>query len=290
MHFAKDSRILMADGQYKNIQDIDCGEETTSGKVLQVQVENVKMVKLFYQNWYTNLSCSTDCKIKVGNDYIPVSDLNQNPENYKQIAKGSKLPGVVLPSGANIIDYPYEIGYFIGLYAGYGTCNDKVTFKFGPNHELITQVEEVLTKLFLAPVNTHFTNDIYHIDTDSEFVKNFFTAFGDKLHRTIPKKYWVGNNDFLTGIFDGLIDQDPETNELRFIPVSKEMAEFFVWQCSQLDLTFTCESATTFVYPLVIINNDDNVIEKSDLGVTKGWSLVLDSDTDLIVNNLQINI
>lgn len=286
-YFARGTRVLMQNGLYKSIEEIVVGDETMFGNVINVKSKPVEMIKFYYNNWYTPTVCTKDICVKTINGYETLKSTN-TLINLSSLSL-KQLPKIVTPTDVDLTKYPYEFGYFLGLYIGYGTCNENVVFRFGPNENLLEQIKEILEKMFGATVEVSKKNDVYQVSTESKFLIYLLQEFGNKIQRRIPQKYWVNDLDFLTGIFDGLIDEDPDLKILRCVTTSREMAEFFVWLASMINVEFTSEGIIGVnVFPIVIVNREN--IPDIDFRETiqQGWSLTIDGDV-LVINNLYIS-
>lgn len=286
-YFARGTRVLMRNGLYKSIEDIKIGDETMFGNVINIKSKPADMIKFYYNNWYTPTVCTKDICVKNNNDYGLLTSSNTLVNLPSSSCK--QLPKIITPTDVDLLKYPYEFGYFLGLYIGYGTCNENVIFRFGPNENLLEQIQEILEKMFGATVEVSKKNDIYQISTQSKFLIYIVQEFGNKIQRRIPQKYWVNDLDFLSGIFDGLIDEDPDLKILRCVTTSREMAEFFVWLASMINVEFTTEGVMgTNVFPIVIVNREN--VPDIDLRETtqQGWSLTINGEV-LVINNLYIS-
>jgi hypothetical protein len=324
-YFSGDSQILLANGSYKNISQIKSGDLVLNMRNKPVKVTKVhqcakaSMMEVRYQNWYTPFYCTKDLHCLMLTDdnnksqiaelkWVVASDLQQDslftsessiyqtllPEEFSVPLTSSKEVLMLKPT--------YELGLIFGLYAGYGVINDgKVIFRFGPNDDLVTQVEDLLKKLFDADATIEKNEYCYQVCTDSAHLVELFTDFGTKIMRCIPRNYWSTNEDYVRGIFEGLVEYDPDNNISRYIPVSKNMAEVFLWVCSLLGLTIENDTPRIYklamkVYPLIIRHEQEdsylgkitNIDTNANI-VLDGWNLSVACPTkSFIVNNLVV--
>ena len=108
--------------------------------------------------------------------------------------------------------------------------------------------------------------------------------------------------EYLSGLYEGLVEYDPENKLCRYLPVSKSMAEIFTWVCGMLGLQFENETPKMApgglgIYPLFVKDSRDDsclgvVTEKTDHSVVieDGWNLRVDCPTDsFIANNIIVH-
>ena len=68
--------------------------------------------------------------------------------------------------------------------------------------------------------------------------------FGKKTEKHLPSKYYCSNDDYIEGIFDGLIDSDGNIEKCKsdtiycFTNTSKQLIELFSWCCFNLKKSF----------------------------------------------------
>lgn len=315
-YFSSDSRVLLADGSYKSISNVQIGDHVLNMESKPVKVTDVikgekkMMHEVRYQNWYAPLYCNGDLKIRVqkedsSSEWVTASELsnehrhvfdknlylNTFPATFTVTVKGKELG----PSN--------ELGLLFGLYAGYGSIGEKdgaseLVFRFGPNETLLTQVSDLFTSLFDVETTTHKDEYCYQVRTGDDQIVQFFREFGSKMERTVPKRYLATEENFVQGLFQGLIDYDPNNKLSRFIPVSRGMAEVFVFVCTLLDLSFSndtprIDKTNVNVYPLMVSDEQEagplakfyqSVLVDVELDT---WALKVDSpDNSFIVNNL----
>ena len=196
----------------------------------------------------------------------------------------------------------YDLGLLFGLYAGYGHISeDIIKFVFGPNDILIKKLKELLYNIFKVHSTFEKDNYCYYLNIDCNLPENkhlldIFQEFSDKLHRCIPKKYWISNESFIRGLFDGLIEYDEQTNSSRFITVSKYLCEVLVWISSILgyslmnkDLSI-CDSQMEAYFLQIDHTNDDltlgKVIEINDIDTNMDtFTLIVDCTTNTFIAN-----
>jgi len=318
--FSSDSQVLLADGSYKNITQIANGDSVLNMNLEPVKVTEVKkvgtspVVEVKYQNWYAPLYCAGNLQVfaqsKIDGEmsettWANASELTNNHyyTSERDIYKTrlSETFSVELANGKTL-EASADAGLLFGLYAGYGSCSNdgKLVFRFGPNDSLVEQVQQLLKNLFDAETTTEKDEYCYKITTSDAGAAEFFTKFGSKLERTVPKEYLCSNLEFAKGLFQGLVDYEPETKISRFIPVSRGMAEVFLTVCSLLHISFMndtprVDKRNIQVYPLFVEDQqDDTVLGRVQSSTLidlelEMWSLSVECPTNsVIVNNMVV--
>lgn len=325
-YFSANSRVLLADGSYKNISEIAVGDKVLNKDSQVVNVTAVEkgpktnLIQVQYQNWYAPLYCTGDAQIWGKNrdaekfEWLNASEISNEHvhKSNKQVYLSSLQDSFKVTVKDRTLEPNYDLGLLFGLYAGYGSISaasvastasassatsSELVFRFGPNESLLTQVGELLSKLFGAESTTVKDEYCYQLrTTDSETIK-FFKEFGSKLERRVPARYLATDESFVQGLFQGLIDFDPNTKVSRYIAVSRDMAELFACVCSLLELSFnhdnTRSDKSIHVYPLSVQNEQENVsaFYQAVLTDTESdiWSLQVDGpNQSFIVNNLAV--
>lgn len=286
--FSKNTRVLMADGHYRNISQLESGDMVLDGNLKPVRVNKISstiipLLELRVRGWYCPVYCSADTKVQTAGGIRNVAQLTINE---KLVSKD------YMPSTEELFEPSYSIGYIIGLYVGYGFINDTLNFHFGPNDELVEETQKLLLDIFNA--KSTITKDVgcYKVVTDNQGLIDFFSAFGSRIERKVPKKYWSTNGNYLQGIYDGLVDYDAEAKVCRYIPITEDMAEFFSRICSILGIKLFANnfSPSLHMYPLYIKDETpihDNLIDvifKDDYKADWGWELELDTGDSFIVS------
>nr|QBK87508.1 MAG: hypothetical protein LCMAC201_04180 [Marseillevirus LCMAC201] len=321
-YFSSDTQVLLADGSYKNItlikpDDYVLNMRNEAVKVIKVHTApKVNMMELRYQNWYTPFYCTLSTQFLVTVE--PLQELSETKwltgsdlQKDMCLTSESNLYYSILPKDFELaLDTPmrilllrssYNLGLIFGLYAGYGSIiDDQIEFRFGPNEELIDQIAELLNELDADTVVVK-DNYCYQVKCSSAHIVELFSEFGTKINRTIPKKYWSSDKEYVRGLYEGLIEFDPINNISRYIPVDKEMAEVFLWVCSLLGATFEndtprIDQRVMQVYPLFVKDDqDDSYLGKithvdvnSNVTLSQ-WNLEVACPTNsIIVNNLVV--
>ncbi len=325
-YFSGDAQILLANGSYKNIAQIKPGDRVINMRNDPVEVTKVhqgvkvSMMEIRYQNWYAPFYCTKDVHCLVMNNtdnedpqiaelkWVVASDLHQDSlftsesSIYRTLLPDEFSVPLTTPNKILMLKPTYELGLIFGLYAGYGSItNEKIVFLFGPNDSLVTQVKDLLKNLFDVDATIEKNEYCYQICADSAHLVELFTDFGTKVRRCIPHSYWSANEEYVHGILEGLVEYDPDNNISRYIPVTKNMAEVFLWVCSLVGLTFENDTPRIDkfpmrVYPLFIRHEQDdsylgkitNVDTSANVELS-GWNLEVACPTkSFIVNNLVV--
>ena len=321
-YFSGEVRVLLPNGVYKDISAIKIGDLVLNLRNEPVKVTNVfqcpetPMIEVRYQNWYTPLYCTKNLQLLIAdaptNDnpsleevkWVSAENLNEKhnltseKHVYSSLLPNDFFVDIAVPGKKLVLTPSFDLGFIFGLYSGYGSIIDgSIVFRFGPNDDLVEQVEGLLKNLFDATADVEKNKFCYTVRSNCVQLLELFEEFGSKLERKIPQKYWSSNQEYITGLFSGLVDYEPNTRVNRYIPVTKDMAEVFFWCCSLLGLTF--ENDTTGikkVYPMSVKDKQDDAYLGSVLHVNtehrtlqEGWNISVDCPTEsFIANNVVV--
>ena len=329
--FSGDAQVLLANGGYKNISQLKPGDYVLNmcNKAVEIlkvhqfsrgenaEPATMSMKEIRYQNWYMPLYCSDDLELLIMQDndeqfsemqWVSAQDLklqsaltSENNIYRTLLAKEFNVP-FITPKTVLTLKPTYDLGLIFGLYAGYGSVNkDMVEFRFGPNEDLVEQVTDLLDTLFDAVATIKKDEYCYRVQSESEHLVGLFNDFGSKINRHIPRSYWATDDEYVRGLFDGLVEFDPENNKSRYIPITKDMAEVFLWTCSLLGLTFENDtpplnSSHIKVFPLFVRHEQEDSYLGKVTNISEaetecsGWNLEVDCSTNsFIVNNLVVH-
>jgi len=309
-YFSSNTQILLSNGDYKNISQLKPGDKVFNMYMKTVKVTKIhqgpksNMLELRYPNWYTPLYCTPELKVLIMKSLPEKESATSDITDMRWICTNELSEHRRLVSEQNIYrfllpkEFPskksYKMGVIFGLYAGYGSINNNIVeFRFGVNDKLAEQVSDLLTELFDAETFIEKTTFCYKVQSSSTQLYDLFSEFRDRINRTIPRKYWSSNKEYIRGLFDGLVEFD--SNISRYIPITRDMAEIFVWICSLLGITFEnntprINQCSMQVFPLFIHNTQKTSIkiQPTDLKL-ETWNLTVDCPTDsFIADNLVV--
>jgi hypothetical protein len=312
MAFLANAYVLTGTGinlTFKSIKDINPGDTVYNMRMEPVIVKSThekpisKIVEIRHENWYTPLYCSSNQELLTMNgDQISILPADKIEPDMKFTFEKN----IYSDLRETFENGPYkpsqEMGIFLGLYCGYGTITEtKVEFRFGPNNDLVNQVAGLISSIFNVSSTIIKEKFCYKVQSESQTLIEFFKPFGDKFNRCLPKKYWAKNPEYIAGLYQGMIEYDPETKISRFIPISRLLAEAFMWICNELSISFENDTPTCIneepnkmtIYPLFIRNAIDDatnssiknitILDKSSTGYTLGVECPSNS---FIVNNI----
>lgn len=250
--FAKKTRILLSSGLYKNIEDLEIGEKIINGKGEITTVKNIfnkgvkKVVKYknntFYKYTYATLDhkhfiCDfSSIKNRQDISMKKVADKkNNNGESkykWKELKYLTKKNSTLLiPKKINFdikesfeltllnkkIKPTYEIGYLFGTFLGDGCSfynikkGGSVAWYFGRDEKIIAdKLINILENLNLKA--SIIKTNIIFIRTSSSELSLFFKKFKKNNEKYLPEFLWCKNEDYLRGVYDGLIDSDGHKN------------------------------------------------------------------------------
>lgn len=314
-YLANNTLVLTAAEGYQPIQKLIPGQLVLNMKLEPVKITligeclNTPMVAVNYQNWYESLHCSPSQQILVIHTiqedtcelkWVPAEKLEKGmmimsvEEIYEQLPETFAVLNGVAPD--------YSLGLLFGLYAGYGNLTEDkmVEFTFGQNEELVLRVKQLVEQVCptaVSQINTT-SDSVYQVRVTSEELSTLFSEFGNKVERRIPRGYWVRNKNYLQGLFEGLIDYNPELKLCRYISVSREMCEAFVWITSQQAINFEHDAVQSNqnlkVYPLLVRVEQEQsylnrVLSVDKVAEEKGLYLSVDCATNsVVVNNIVV--
>lgn len=209
--FAGNTRILMANGEYKNIKDIKVGDKVINMYGKPVSVINVieqgkkEVIKVFTDNWHSYTHVTPDHKYwtyhdskyqwsKIGS-IDPIQNYTTRP--YKvdfDIPNNFMIDNVVSC---------YELGYILGVFFKY----DNKCVITSPDNSKIQKIQKYMLKLFNYEChieNNHGSITFYCRD---ENLVNLFADFANN-----PSKYYCKNDEYIKGLIDGItfFDDDPK--------------------------------------------------------------------------------
>lgn len=323
--FRGDTRVLMANGIYKDIKDIEVGEyvinkEGKPVEVLSVANKGFKKVVMIKNNLhYKETYVTDDHQFFIGD----LSGLSESSLTSGGIAKCLDKQAKTVPKSSKYkwkkirecnwdntfalfpkeIDWMleenfsidlcdtilrakfdddfittnggktpttfhrhlksnYELGYIFGTFLGDGCSRldvDKNTncesgdcsWTFGADQEHICQklcdcIEKILG---IRPTyNLEEDRNIFVLKLYNKCFTKVLHTFGKRIEKHLPSKYYCKNKEYITGLFDGLVDSDghkEKTNSslentiLCFTNTSIHLIELFEWCCFNLQISFT---------------------------------------------------
>ena len=271
---AAGTRILMANGFYKNIENIQCGDEIINLHGMPVKVKRM---------WSSGIK--TVCKIKNNNfhssTYVTpeheyyVSSLSDyaistiKSRSYKSLINESNIKwkpigdcnddkhfGLIphkiqykIHSDFDLFFLPktlkssYELGYLFGTFLGDGHCGQqKISWTLGrdkKNKGVLEKIQSYCELLFDCNFRINNRGNSFNCGFNNPKVINLFSMFYDtNKQKRFPEFLLVNNKRYLDGIFDGLIDSDGSTHKnggYEFYNSSIYVVELLITICQLLD-------------------------------------------------------
>ena len=259
---AADTRILMANGTYKNIIDVQIGDYVVNRDGNPVKVINTfysgrkKVSKIKHNAFYNSLTVTNDHLVRVSDlssykkssvsskgykaffkedTWKPISEsINDNllspvKINYKlpidfninlnqfDSEKSKNVVGNIKPS--------YELGYIFGTFLGDGNINIREDFyakrnsinKTGSVHWAFGKNEDSIVLTLIEYIENVFREESGYRKEENkirvtlyrkwaaQLFSEFYTENGTKY---LPNKWYCLNDDYLRGLYNGLIDSD----------------------------------------------------------------------------------
>jgi inosine-5'-monophosphate dehydrogenase len=297
--FAAGTRVLMADGTYRNIEDIKAGD-----RVINMHGRPVGVVKAWctgvrevmavrhtasarttfvtpdhryfvgdlnstaaatvssrgFANVLSRPARTGDTKLKwkeigaLGRDVllIPRQIQFERPAHFTiDLRDFAVRKQKQLDRYHTALADSYELGYVFGTFLGDGTALvaksrnselGRVSWAFGPQEEAIAvKLARSLHQVSgVAPVIAP-TASVIHIHFYSLQWARLMKQFGSRDAKHLPLQYFVGNPDYLRGLFDGLLDSDGHVTgdgRLAFRNTSRHLVELFNVLCHQFHGSF----------------------------------------------------
>lgn len=319
--FAENTRILMANGTYKNIQEIKIGDRVINKHGHAVNVINAfcsgfkPVKKIRHANFYTETYVTSDHQFWCG-DLSSVEKSTVSSRGYKNVlAKktrfneskfgwlpigSEKFKCLTLPSQINFempdnfhlnldsyfirktaineqtnkdLKPSYELGYLFGTFLGDGSAKlskhpisvkgtGSIVWHFGAHEkEIVNKVSKFVKTIFNRKVKVKTKDNMTLVKLHSLPLANFFSQFGKKKNKHLPENLLCKNQEYIKGIFDGLIDSDGHVSKdgrVCFKNTSSRLMELFGVLCQIVNGSFP---------------NMDNHINYSELTKVESLSL-----------------
>jgi len=234
--FAAGTRILMANGTYKNIEDILPNE-----MVINMNGEPVKVIKSFYSGekkvskfrndlFYKDTISTPDHKYFVGNfdatnsEWKYLHDSTQdvllmpNKINFQMpktfaILLSEKNKNKIFYEKDCEITPSYNSGYLFGTLLGdnCAVINNGVgiDWQFGKHEKhMIDKLSDAIYSIFKKRPVIGDEGSIYSLWLNYKPLADFIRYWGKGKNKKLPEAYLVDNKEYLQGLFDGLTDSD----------------------------------------------------------------------------------
>ena len=259
---AADTRILMANGTYKNIIDVQVGDHVINKDGNPVKVINTfysgkkKVSKVKHNAFYNPLIVTNDHQVRVS-DLSSYKKSSVSSKGYKSFFKEdiwkpiseSFKDNLLCPTKINYdlpIDFSinlnqfdsdksknvignikpsYELGYIFGTFLGDGNINIREDFyvkrnsinktgsvhwTFGKNEDSIAlSLIEYIESVFKEESGFRKEENKIRVSFYRKWIANLFSEFyKEDGTKYLPIKWYCLNDDYLKGLYDGLIDSD----------------------------------------------------------------------------------
>lgn len=251
--FVGSTKILLSDGSYKNIADINVGDHVINMLGKSVKVLN-KLNKGFKetiviknQSFYRKTYVTEDHKFYIGdlselsnsslqpskiNYYLDIKKSNKNRYKWKKINEYEQGKSFILMPKDIDWDLPNELvgfeeisyfslGYIITMY-----LSNSRNYLF--DGFINVQIDDRILGMFIDVLNNLTQGDIkYKIAKNNHDGKSFtkvsfkFEKLEEVLteiennNRTLPTMYRCTNKDFLKGLVDGMMNTNPNKGKIE---------------------------------------------------------------------------
>lgn len=314
--FASNTRILLANGTYQNISDIEVGT-----MVINKNGDPVKVINKFNKgireireiktnNWHDLTYVTPDHKYWIGdlsssNDKALASSgkakllektVKTTPKEskfkWKTIETLTKKDLLLLPNEIKwdlksdfTIDLAefcnrgdiyddmivtnnksmfnryltsnYDLGYIFGTFLGDGNSHTSqyknsergsCHWSFNANEmHIATKLQEcVKRQLDYQCSISEINGKILSVSCYNKCMNKLFSQFSKKINKHLPEKYYCTNDEYIQGIFDGLVDSDGSIEICKskkciytLTNTSKQILELFYWCCMNLKISYS---------------------------------------------------
>jgi hypothetical protein len=179
------------------------------------EIQDVDKDKMFvlYPNTF-QWNCPDEFSIDLV-DFI-CRDKTKFDDNY--IMTNGSRNGIIKTK--RIIDSGYNLGYFFGLFLGDGCahCSEYEKSKRGSVHfylgshetNIIDKIEKIISNLFGLKITKNIRDErkMTAVNLYSKPIADMLSGFGKKFNKFLPDKYYCKDIQYVTGLYDGLLDSD----------------------------------------------------------------------------------
>jgi IMP dehydrogenase/GMP reductase len=266
--FSGETRILMANGTYKDIQDIKIGDRVINMYGKPVNVKNVQMtgykktIRIRHNKFYKETTVTPNHRYWIG-DLSSLSERTKSSRGYikclnNPVRGGASkfkwlsldkcdstncvylLPTMIdfeMPNNFEIVlnkrrghmkSYvvdsvlkpTYELGYIFGLFLGDGNSSiaeyrgshiGSVCWAFGLDEmDIANKLFSYLEKIFpnASSPTIKIIKNIIQVRFYYKPFADFLVNFGKGKEKNLPCEYLIDDEEYLTGVYDGLVDSD----------------------------------------------------------------------------------
>ena len=168
------------------------------------------------------------------------------------ITHGSKTKEAIKTK--RLIKSSYSLGYIFGTFLGDGHSNLAVYEKskrgschwtFGLDEysiceKLVLSIKEVFD--IDCTVSSPNGSDTLQVNCYSKILAEMFDLFGKKSEKHLPEKFMCIDKDYLSGLYDGLMDSDGcyDNNRDSFHNTSLHLSNLVVFICKVLGKSYSC--------------------------------------------------
>jgi IMP dehydrogenase/GMP reductase len=251
--FSKDTRVLMANGLYKNISDINIGEYVINKNGESVRVKNVinngikKVINIKTNNWYDNIYVTPDHQYWIGDnnawydnkDYYNWKSINdiETKSNYTLFPNNIKwnLPDKIK---IDLYDFFYdneeilyknkynenikirnfdrliESNYDLGYIIGTYLLNRYNNIIFLSENKNKYKILNALKNVFNYTCTIEYNENFKNIVINEYYIIRLLNDILDS-NGSLKNKYYCSDKSYIRGIFDGLIDGEGEIERTK---------------------------------------------------------------------------
>lgn len=302
--FADDTRILMADGSYKSIVDVEAGDRVInmagqpvtvirridSGIKKVMKVRNMAGMNDYHVTpdhlYWSGDIADLQKRKGIGNTLLRADRTgwhqigSRGPKDLKLLTPSNinfELRGSIrvdmseyvadvantitethiIPKGKNdyynynrYLEDSYELGYLFGAFLGDGCSllydhnnSGRVQFYLGLNEmHIVEKIRYSIKESWGADCKIKIRKNIILLTCWSRALAKFFSDFGKLGEKHLPREYWCDNEEYLLGIYEGLVDTDGHTTSRgsnNFTSSSRKLTELFNFLCLYMGQPFT---------------------------------------------------
>lgn len=310
--FKGDTRILMANGVYKNIEDILPGDLVINmhGKYVKVINKVDKglkdVIKVKTGACGDDIIVTPDHRFYIGE--LSEQSNSQMKTEWKEIQNCNSDNTLLLfptnidwciPDSFTLSDYSqgkqydasYEMGYIFGTYFGDTELKFNLdTTKTGKicihwhikehDEHIMKKINTCLEKVFNIKASFQTVDNVKIMVLYHDFLVSIFEKFGKGNGKQLNELYYCVDKKYIKGLFDGLTDLSgniiphKDCNMYYFSNTNKLILELYKWCALNLDMPLNiCKSRTDDSYGYYYISiQSNNEVQNINMHNTKNFT------------------
>ncbi len=289
--FTEDTKVLMANGSYRNINKIKVGEYVINGNGSPVKVLNVifkgtkDIIRLKTNTWPTCTKVTPEHRYLALNIHGTKSIKWEHVSGCQQGFHNMLLPKQfkwTLPNSYSVslqkrsIKSNYQLAYFIGIYLRYGyeQSIDSLTLHIPIHHgDVLLKVMDIVRNIFKIKTD-YYRDQLLDTFEITLYDKQFASFIRNCVHSIDMNTYICTNKSFIKGLYDSLYTINST--------LTSQMTDLYLWCCINLKKTYEGEVlSSAFGYQQV------NILDNKVIGNESGdvWDIEVDCPSHSFIAN-----